>query len=86
MDDEGLEAQDTALVTIAEAAVTEQVFFDSFEGGECNGLWSEDAPNDWFRSTQRAIDGGYSAEVDGRANDAQPNSRCGSDGWRRSFS
>jgi hypothetical protein len=41
------------------------VFADSFETGL--GNWGQDAQNDWFRSTQRAVDGTYSAEVDGRA-------------------
>ncbi|GAG18495.1 unnamed protein product, partial [marine sediment metagenome] len=43
----------------------------SFEEGTWNGKWSEDSQNDWFRSTQRAVNGSYSAEVDGRASDAQ---------------
>jgi Putative Ig domain len=46
------------------------LFSDSFEVGEWNGLWVEDSQNDWFRSTQRATEGSYSAEVDGRATDA----------------
>lgn len=46
------------------------VFSDSFEVSEWNGLWTEDAQNDWFRSTQRATQGTRSAEVDGLANDA----------------
>lgn len=45
-------------------------FEDGFEAGEWNGLWAEDSQNDWFRSTQRAVAGGYSAEVDGLASDA----------------
>ncbi len=51
-------------------AATVEVFNDSFEVSEWNGLWTEDSQNDWFRSTQRAIDGSYSAEVDGSASDA----------------
>ncbi|MDH4240078.1 MAG: fibronectin type III domain-containing protein, partial [Phycisphaerae bacterium] len=51
-------------------AATVEVFYDSFEVSEWNGLWTEDSQNDWFRSTQRAIDGSYSAEVDGGASDA----------------
>lgn len=43
---------------------------DSFEISEWNGLWVEDNQNDWFRSPQRATDGSFSAEVDGRATDA----------------
>ena len=46
------------------------VFSDSFENGEWNGLWSEDSQSDWYDSSQRAVDGSYSAEVDGSANDA----------------
>jgi serine protease len=46
------------------------VFYDSFENGAWNGLWSEDSQNDWRVSTQRATSGRYSAEVDGRATDA----------------
>ena len=47
-----------------------EVFFDSFEISEWNGLWTEDIQNDWFRSSQRAVNGSRSAEVDGLANDA----------------
>lgn len=46
------------------------LFYDSFEVGEWNGLWVEDSQNDWFRSTQRAKDGSWSAEVDGSASNA----------------
>ena len=48
-----------------------EVFFDSFENGAWNGLWTEDSQGDWFTSTQRATESSSSAEVDGRANDAQ---------------
>ena len=48
-----------------------EVFFDSFEVSEWNGLWTEDSQNDWFRSSQRAVDGSRSAEVDGSANNAK---------------
>ena len=44
------------------------VWMDSFEGGL--GNWTQDAQNDWFQSTQRAVDGIYSAEVDGYASNA----------------
>ena len=47
-----------------------EVFYDSFEISEWNGLWTEDSQNDWFRSTQRAVNGSRSAEVDGLANNA----------------
>ncbi len=46
------------------------VFADSFEVSEWNGLWTEDSQNDWFRSNQRASSGTRSAEVDGPANNA----------------
>ncbi|UCG47482.1 MAG: hypothetical protein JSU94_18600, partial [Phycisphaerales bacterium] len=46
------------------------VFSDSFENGQWNGLWTQDSQNDWQDSTQRAVDGSYSAEVDGSATDA----------------
>lgn len=50
------------------------LFADSFESGNSSndwvGNWVEDGQDDWFRSAQRAKDGSYSAEVDGRANDA----------------
>jgi serine protease len=48
----------------------DEVFADSFEISTWNGLWTEDSQDDWFRSSQRATDGNYSAEVDGRASDA----------------
>ncbi len=47
-----------------------EVFADSFEVSEWNGLWTEDGQNDWFGSSQRATDGNRSAEVDGNASDA----------------
>ena len=43
------------------------VFSDSFEVAEWDGNWIEDNQNDWFISTQRAVDGTYSAELDGDA-------------------
>lgn len=33
--------------------------------------WTQDSQNDWFRSAQRAINGSYSAEVDGLALNAK---------------
>lgn len=57
--------------TVSLEILEEVVFFaDSFEVGTWNGKWVEDYQNDWFRSTQRATDGNYSAEVDGKAFDA----------------
>ncbi len=70
-DNGGLTGQDSATVTVTEEPAEIEVFYDGFEVGEWNGLWTEDSQNDWFRSTQRAVDGSHSAEVDGRASDAQ---------------
>jgi PKD repeat protein len=47
-----------------------EVFADSFEVKEWNGLWNEDSQRDWMRWVQRAVDGRYSAEVDGPANNS----------------
>ncbi|QDV26785.1 Calx-beta domain-containing protein [Aureliella helgolandensis] len=46
------------------------LFGDSFEQGEWNGNWVEDSQNDWARTTQRAADGLYAAEIDGSASNA----------------
>ncbi|MEM6688402.1 MAG: Ig-like domain-containing protein [Planctomycetota bacterium] len=55
--------------TVSLEIVEELVLFeDSFEAGIWNGKWVEDSQNDWFRSTQRATDGSFAAEVDGYAN------------------
>jgi hypothetical protein len=54
----------------AVGVVSNELFYDSFEAGQWNGLWVEDSQNDWFASGQRATEGHSSAEVDGRANDA----------------
>lgn len=58
-------------ITVSDVALETEVFSDSFENGQWNGLWTEDSQNDWLRATQRAIDGRYSARVDGRASDAR---------------
>lgn len=41
-----------------------------FEYGITDEAWTQDSQNDWFRSTQRATSGSYSAEVDGSATNA----------------
>lgn len=69
-DNVGLIDTDTAVVTVTDPSAPITVFSDSFEVSEWNGLWTEDAQNDWFRSTQRATNGSRSAEVDGLASDA----------------
>ncbi|MEW5907983.1 MAG: S8 family serine peptidase [Patescibacteria group bacterium] len=68
-DIEGLSDIQTFIITVSEAPTEITVFEDSFESGF--GKWTQDSQNDWFQSSQRAINGNYSAEVDGRANDAQ---------------
>jgi serine protease len=70
-DNGGLQDADTASVTVSEAPTEIEVLSDSFEISEWNGLWTEDSQNDWFRSTQRAVSGRYSAEVDGLASNAR---------------
>ncbi|NPE29510.1 PKD domain-containing protein, partial [Methanococcoides sp. SA1] len=70
-DNYGLTDTDTATVTVEEApSGPQEVFYDSFEQGEWNGLWTEDNQRDWYDSTQRAIDGRWSAGIDGRATNA----------------
>lgn len=52
---------------------------DSFEtapGDDWNGLWNEDIQNDWYISSQRAVSGSLSAEVNGSANNAGLTSRA----------
>lgn len=51
-------------------AIEQVVFEDSFEDGQWNGKWVVDGQADWQTSSQRATVGSFSAEVDGRANDA----------------
>lgn len=68
-DNNGAIDTDTVMVTVVVAPI--EVFNDSFEVNEWNGLWTEDSQNDWFRSSQRAIVGNVSAEVDGSAFDSR---------------
>ena len=68
-DGRGGNATANVAITVAEVSTTVVLFSDSFETSF--GNWSQDSQTDWFRSTQRATDGTYSAEVDGRANAAQ---------------
>ncbi|NPE30436.1 PKD domain-containing protein [Methanococcoides sp. SA1] len=70
-DNNGLIGTDTSTVSVKEASnVPQEVFYDSFEQGEWNGLWDEGSRRDWFDSTQRSTGGIYSAEVDGSASDS----------------
>jgi len=61
-------ASTTAEVTTQPAET--EVFFDSFEDGKLTN-WVQDSQQDWFCSTQRAVEGSRSAEVDGWASDAR---------------
>jgi hypothetical protein len=65
----GLSGAQAFSITVSEAPTERVAFADSFESGL--GNWRQDAQNAWFRSSQRAGDGSYSAEVDGSAIDAQ---------------
>lgn len=69
-DNGGATDMQSTAANIAEESAEVEVFSDSFEVNEWNGQWTEDSQDDWFRSAQRAVDGGYAAEVDGRAKDA----------------
>ncbi len=67
-DDLGLSDTQEFIVNVADVPLEAVVFEDSFEGGL--GSWTQDFQNDWRRSSQRSVDGNYSAEVDGRARDS----------------
>ncbi|MFO0903898.1 MAG: PKD domain-containing protein [Pirellulales bacterium] len=69
-DADGASSTDQLLVSVANLPAEVVLFEDSFEVAEWNGLWVEDAQNDWYRSTQRATQGTRSAEVDGLASNA----------------
>jgi len=73
VDNTGLTAQQSFIWTVSAPPGTGPgvVFSDSFEISQWNNLWTQDSQNDWFRSTQRATDGTWSAEVDGFASNAQ---------------
>ncbi len=66
---DGVPVSPAPLIIVESSEIT--VFSDSFDVSEWNGLWTGDYQNGWFRSTQRAIDGSYSAEVDGSVTDAK---------------
>jgi len=71
-DDDGASGSASQNVTVSDGGGSSQeVFYDSFENGAWNGLWSEDSQNDWYTSTQRSTAGNVSAEINGSASDAQ---------------
>ena len=68
-DDDGAESNTATVTVVVNDAPADQVLFeDSFEGNA--DAWVQDSQGDWFLSTQRATDGFFSLEVDGRASDA----------------
>lgn len=69
-DDEGVSAGDTIQVTVNPYQAAVQVFYDSFEVSEWNGLWIEDSQNDWSRSSARKTVGNWSAELTGNASNS----------------
>lgn len=69
IDGGGLSANDTAVITVAAQPSEITVFEDGFESNLAN--WTQDAQNDWARSTSRAFEGSASAEVDGLANNSE---------------
>jgi PKD repeat protein len=74
-DDDGAVGTATTDATIADQI---EVFHDSFEtapGDNWDGRWTEDSQDDWYISSQRAVSGSLSAEVDGSADNARLTSR-----------
>ena len=68
-DDDGAESNTATVTVVVNESPADQVLFeDSFEGNA--EAWVQDSQGDWFLSTQRATDGFFSLEVDGRASDA----------------
>jgi hypothetical protein len=70
-DDDGASDSTSQSETVTSGGDPLEVFYDSFESGAWNGLWTEDSQDDWFISTQHHTSGTHSAEVDGSATDAQ---------------
>ncbi len=67
-DDRGGVSSDSAIITINDKPLIIKAFSDSFEISQWNGLWTGDKK--WKRSSRRASDGLFSAEVKGRAADS----------------
>jgi subtilisin family serine protease len=65
------DAQGLGTILNDDVASSVEVFLDSFEIAEWNGLWTEDSQNDWFRFNRRASNGSWSAEVRGSATNSQ---------------
>jgi PKD repeat protein len=70
-DDDGDSDSSSQPVSVTAPEEPIVVFYDGFENGAWDGLWTEDSQDDWFTSTQRSTSGSYSAEVDGSANNAE---------------
>ncbi|MBI2012284.1 S8 family serine peptidase [Candidatus Daviesbacteria bacterium] len=70
-DNGGLTASDSAVMIIKNPPVNPiNIFSESFEAKTWTN-WTQDSQKDWARSNQRKIDGKYSAEIDGSANNSQ---------------
>ena len=67
--DSAISPPDPPLSTPPSSLNPEVVFAESFEQGW--GAWTQDSQKDWRLQSQRARNGSISAEVDGRAADAQ---------------
>ena len=71
-DNAGFTSQDTAVITVTEAAPEVEVFYDGFESWiDWNANWHQDFQNRWSRRFTQRKEGSYAAEVDGRVADAQ---------------
>jgi len=68
IDDRGGVSSDSAIITINDKPLIIKAFSDSFEISQWDGLWTGDKK--WKRSSRRASDGLFSAEVSGRATDS----------------
>jgi hypothetical protein len=67
----GLNPDDVSLTNLDDDTTGPVTLFeDSFEVNQWNDKWVEDSQNDWYRTSNRSTDGNYSAEVNGRANEA----------------
>lgn len=67
-DDNAISNVATVTIEVTQPPSDQVLFYDSFEGFA--DQWTQDSQGDWFLSAQRATDGFYSLEVDGRASDA----------------
>ena len=67
-DDNAISNVATVTIEVTQPPSDQVLFYDSFEGFA--DQWTQDSQGDWFLSAQRATEGFFSLEVDGRASDA----------------